>query len=151
MKLLKQYTDIDETLHYLRLQVIDSYSYALKNCPSFSHPRQLFYWLKGKLRYIHDTPGREVLQTMQTLFDKDKNVHGVAGAGDCDCFVITCLACCKVNEWNDLYINLAGRSKYYPVHIWSGINFDGQYYDMDLTEFIFDKIRRYPYNQKLSV
>lgn len=151
MKLLKQYKDIDETLHYLRLQVIDSYSYALKNCPTFSHPRQLFYYLKGKIRYMQDTAGREVLQTMQTLFDKENNVHGVAGGGDCDCFVITLLACCKVNGWNDLYIVLAGRSKDYPVHIWAGIDFEGKYYDMDCTEFVFDKIRSYPYKQKLAI
>jgi hypothetical protein len=139
------YQDINDTLRKLKIQVVDSLAYARENIPLCKDPETLFYYLKQRVHFKNDPRGVELLQTMQTLF---KN----GGRGDCDCFVITCLAACIVqgNGWQDLIVTIAGRSKVAPVHIWSGINWKGQYYAMDLTERKFDSERNYPLRQDLT-
>lgn len=145
-----RYKNINDTLRHLKIQVIDSLPYAKENVPKFNYPYQLFEWLKSNITYRNDPRDTELLQTMQTLFEG--NYPGYApGEGDCDCFVISCLASCYVQgpKWRDLIVTIAGRDKFSPVHIWSGINFDGQYYAMDLTQPEFDSTRHYKYTQDL--
>lgn len=145
------YKNIDDTLKNLKIQVIDSIAYASEVVPQFNHPEELFYWLKTNTIYRNDPPAIELLQTMQTLFEGAYPGYS-PGQGDCDCFVITCLASCisQGEGWNNLIVTLAGRDKISPVHIWSGINFEGQFYDMDLTQPEFDSTRDYKYTQDLK-
>jgi len=144
------YKNINHTLKHLKIQVVDSLPYAKENVPQFNHPRELFYWLKDNTIYENDPKNVELLQTLQTLLEG--SYTGTPGAGDCDCFVIATLACCAVQGrgWKNLDVVLAGRSKLAPVHIWSGITFNGQYYDMDLTQPDFDDTRHYPLTQELK-
>lgn len=146
------YKNINDTLKHLRVQVIDSIPYASDVVPKFNYPNELFDWLKARTTYRNDPKNTELLQTMQTLFEGAYPGY-YPGEGDCDCFVITCLASCFVQgeKWHNLTVTLAGRDKIAPVHIWSGINFGGQYYDMDLTQPDFDTRRSYKYTQDLKV
>ena len=148
-KLIKPYKDINDTVRHIRLQVEHSIPFAAEVCPTFDHPAQLFRWLKDRLIYRKDPNGRELLQTMQTLWHGE--YYGIPGAGDCDCFSITALACCYIQEWRGpLWIKLAGRSKSAPVHIWSGIDWNGKEYAVDLTNKTPDHERHYPIIQRLE-
>lgn len=144
-----KYKNIDHTIKQLRRQVIDSYDFASKTCPEFSSPEDLFYWLKKQVVYKNDPPGVEFLQTMQTLYSDNK--YNRAREGDCDCFVITTLACFKVNGWNNIFIVLAGRDRNKPAHIYSGIEVDGKIEYLDLTNPYYNMERNYKYKQILPI
>ena len=142
------YKDITVTIELLKVQVIDSKDFALQWLREhiYNTPEQMFYDLKDRIFYINDKKGTEQLQSMQTLFSDKYNVHGLAGAGDCDCFTITVTVLSLLKGWNTKII-LAGRSKKYPVHIYNRIN-DKPF---DLTEPFYNSERNYPYKQVLEV
>lgn len=144
----KRYTSLNECLNYLRLQIEESLNYADKVTPNFQHPADFFHWLKPQLIYRKDPKNTELLQSMKTLLKN--NFYGTPGAGDCDCFTITAAACCMVNNWRT-YIILAGRNKYAPVHIWSGVTIDGKDFNLDFTNKIPNFTRPYPYKQKIYI
>ena len=76
-------------MYYLYLQIKDSLKFADTFLPGhIQTPAALFTLLKNNIVFVNDGPN-EILQSMQTLMDESKNVWHVAGAGDCDCFVIT--------------------------------------------------------------
>jgi hypothetical protein len=150
MELKKRYSNINDTLRHLRLQVEESLNFAQNYVPSFSSPVELFLWLKPQLKYKNDPKGVELLQSMPTLIKN--NFYGVSGMGDCDCFTIAMLASCMVQNWRGKnFIILAGRNKFTPVHIWSGVDLNNNNYNLDLTNAIPNKVRDYPYTQKLYV
>lgn len=142
-----KYRDIDHTINQLRRQVIDSYDFASETCPVFNSPEDLFYWLKTQVLYKNDPPGVEFLQTMKTLYSDNK--YNRAGEGDCDCFVITTLACMKVNGWDNIFIVLVGRNKGRPAHIYSGVEVNGKMHYLDLTNPYYNMERKYKYKQIL--
>ena len=144
----KRYKDINDTLKYIRLQIEESIPYADKKCPTFSSPSNLFFWLKPRLTYKKDPNKIELLQSMPTLMEN--NYHGTPGAGDCDCFSIAMASCCISQGWKT-FIILAGRNKFTPVHIWTGVTIDGKDYNLDLTNSIPFKTRDYPYQQKIYI
>ncbi len=150
MELKQRYKNINDTLRHLRLQVEESLPFASKYVPNFRSPVDLFLWLKPQLIYKNDPKGVELLQSMPTLLKN--NYYGVSGMGDCDCFTISCLASCMVQNWSGkCFIILAGRNKFTPVHIWSGIDIGSNTYNLDLTNKIPNKVRDYPYTQKLYI
>lgn len=144
------YKDLNDTLRKIKLQVIDSIAFADRIVPDIQTPRELFDWLKPQLKYKDDPKGVEYLQTMQTLF---KN----GGQGDCDCFVITTLACMIVLGWQDIFVDLVGYDKRAPVHIYSEINWNGQRVILDFTNSSYNHERtkgvrgKYKYRQRLPV
>lgn len=110
-------------------------------------PAEVFDFLKSEVVYKHDPPGVELLQSMPTLFSED-NVHGIYGAGDCDCFTTASLASLCVKGYNSgLGIYLVGRSKDAPVHIYAAIHS----IPFDLTNNKLGQERHYPYKQFLPV
>jgi hypothetical protein len=149
MELKKNYKNINDTLRHLRLQFEESLNFANSYVPKFSDPVQLFLWLKPQLKYRNDPKNTELLQSFPTLILN--NFYGIPGTGDCDCFTIAALASCAVQKWNDkkLYIILAGRNKFTPVHIWSGVELSGENYPLDFTNAIPGKVRPYAYTQKM--
>lgn len=150
MKLKKKYLSLNETLQYMRLQIAEGLNYAAENCPRFNNAAELFYYLKPRLKYKHDPHEVELLQSLPTLLNANENFWGVAGAGDCDCFVIAALTLFNTSEIKGrAWIKLAGRSKQYPVHIWCGIDHNGEELTIDLTERKFNTERPYPYIQKI--
>lgn len=138
-----RYKDLTTTLKYLKIQVIESIPFAAEKCPAFKNdPKALFNWLKMWTRYKNDPDGIELLQTMQTLWAN-------GGQGDCDCFVITTLACLVVNGYKDIDVVLVGRSRRHAVHIYTQVCVNGQTYILDLTNRYFDHERSYPFKQVL--
>jgi len=146
MILKKRYTTLNEVLMYIKIQSVDSLPFAAKVCPNFENAEDLFYWLKKKTKYKNDPKGIELLQTMQTLF---KN----GGRGDCDCFVITSLACFIVLGFDNVNICLVGRERSHPVHIYTALYDDnGNRFVFDLTNRHFNQERNnYNYIQELPV
>lgn len=109
-------------------------------------PAELFDYLKSETVYINDPEGIELLQSMPTLFS-EKNIHGIYGAGDCDCFTLASLACFKAKRFTNYRIVLVGRSKSAPVHIYSELN--GK--PFDLTNNTYGAERNYPFKQVLPI
>lgn len=143
----RKYKDINDTLRHIRLQVLQSIPYATAEVPDFHSPDQLYRWLKNRTVYKNDPKGVELLQTMPTLINGD--YWGTPGAGDCDCFSITTLACCQVLGWK-MWLKLAGRDRDTPVHIWTGVTIKGEDIAMDLTEPTIGRERPYKYVQKIN-
>lgn len=133
----------------IRLQIIDSVQFCYDYVPALESPRELFNYLKPMLTFKHDAPNTETLQSAQTLFFN--NVHGKAGAGDCDCFTILASAAFIAQGWGHFNIVLAGRNKYNPVHIYNTIEWHGQNFIFDLTEPKFNQGRKYNYEQILPI
>lgn len=145
MQLRKPYKDINETLHYLGVQVCDSINYCNIHFNGFDDPENLFYHLKSVISYKNDPTGVELIQSVPTMFEN--NPHGKSGAGDCDCFVVLALSCFFVNGFNDFGIKLFGRSKKQPVHISCYV----ENKNFDLTNPFYDYERPYRYVQKLKI
>lgn len=147
--LREQYQDINRTLKGIRTQVIDSLQWSAENLPKFKNPEQLFKYCKQITTYKNDPHEVELLQTVPTLLCD--NWHGEAGAGDCDCFTILTLTLCITSGWNDNYIVLVGRTKLAPVHIYSAVKVNGQFYTLDLTNPYINVERPYKYRQFIPV
>lgn len=136
------YPGLTKTLKYLKIQAIESIPFAAEKCPMFTNPRDLFYWLKTWLRYENDPEKTELLQTMQTMWDN-------GGRGDCDCFVITTIACLYVMGFPSTDVILVGRKPSNAVHIYTQVIYKGEPYILDLTNSLYDYERSYPYKQVL--
>jgi len=133
MILEKKYKDLNEVLRFMKLQIIDSIPFAAKICPYFQTPKDLWKWIDSKYKFVDDDkntiPGkrpRELLQTMQTLVSRK-------WTGDCDCIVITTLACLIVNGFEDINIALVGRKRKNAVHIYVVIYDNGERIVLDFT------------------
>ena len=149
MILKKKYIGIDDTMKHIKKQIIDSVDYCLINIPAMEDPRELFYYLKNIVTYKNDPKNIELLQTAQTLIEN--NFHDIPGAGDCDCFTILTVAAMISQNWDNIYIDLVGRSKSSPVHIYSHIIWNGQRQVLDLTNKQFNQERPYPFKQEIKV
>lgn len=148
--LKRKYVDINDTLREIKTQIIDGLPYALKKCPRFSNPKQLFDWFNDRVNYKNDPKNIELLQCLPTLLTEN-NFHGRKGAGDCDCFTIGEITLMIAQNWDDINVVLAGRSLKCPVHIYAEIKWNGRWYTMDLTNKKFDKERFYKYTQRIPV
>lgn len=150
MEYLEKYESLDRTIELMKFQVVDSLEFANQVCPKVSTPKELWDWLKPKLHFKDDEAGYEDLQSMQTLFLKK-------GMGDCDCFVITTLACLIVNNFQNIAICLAGYDKRGATHIYSQVEFNGSRVVLDFTNPNFNQERnsgpkgKYKYRQIVSV
>lgn len=133
------YKNINDTLKHMKIQIIDSLPFACKTVPEMDSPEELFDYLKERVRYKNDPKGVELLQTMQTLMLG--KFWGTPGYGDCDCFVITTLACMICQGWNNLFICLVARESKSPVHIYTVIYWNGQRQVFDLTNRNFNHER----------
>lgn len=142
-----QYKDLNHALRKFRGQVSESIPYCIENFPSLSSPEKIFKYLKPRVTYKKDPPGRELFQTTQTLFENNR--HGIPGAGDCDCFTNTALAMLIANGFTDCGIVLAGRNPFTAKHIYVYVNDKGKRKVFDLTNGSFDYERYYPYKQSV--
>jgi len=150
MKARMPYKDINHTLKMLKKQVISGIPFALKHCPKFDTPEQVFYWLKDNTTYKLDPKGIELLQSLPTLITEN-NWHGKQGHGDCDCFTIALLTLLAANGFDNLYVILVGRNRFTPVHIYCGlIDNEKTLRILDLTNPQYDTERKYPYRQHLK-
>lgn len=144
MILKKPYKNITDTMLHVKAQIVDSIDFAFETIPNeIQTPEQLFAWLKSKVVFEDDEESVEHLRTMQSLAENNWR-------GDCDCFTITSVACMIAKNWDNVFIDLVGRKKTYPVHIYSEIIWQGQREVFDLTNPKFNFERPgYKYRQRL--
>lgn len=139
MKAIRDYTNLPDVLIDIKTQVKESLIFAAKNVPFFTNPSDLFYWLKGNITYRADPNKVELLMTMQTFFSGVRT--GTPGAGDCDDFTITALACLLALGFDDVFIVLVGYNEETPVHIYPAVNDNGLKW-FDLTNNFYNQQRK---------
>lgn len=148
MILLKEYEDLNDVLLHIKIQIQESIDFARQYCPDVSDPRELFYWLHDRVKYMSDPVTIELIMTMETMMNGTRT--GVPGGGDCDDFTITGVASLIACGFEDVQIVLAGRRKDNPVHIYCRVKYGGDWYAFDLTNEQFDYERNYKYIQNLD-
>ena len=133
-----------KALQYLKLQVIDSLPDVDTYFPySISSPFD--YWLIAKdlVTYKNDPKGIETFKSLATLAEENF-------LGDCDCFTIMTLAVLEIKtDWPQIVV-LAGKGPKHPTHIYSGVNWKGNFISLDLTNPMFNFERNYKYKQYLD-
>jgi hypothetical protein len=98
--------------------------------------------------YRHDPPGVELLQSMPTLMHR--NFYGIPGAGDCDCFTITTVACCKV-ENIPVRIVVVGNTTKNPTHVYAEVLDGGRWTAFDLCSPFYGETKKYRYLSIIKV
>jgi len=143
-----QTNDISETVAGIADRIDASLNFAQIWVPGDCRtPHDLFYLLKSSTSFQHDKPGVEQIQSMQTLFTE--NIHGIPGAGDCDCLTVAACASLHVIGYQ-CGIVLQGNGKY-ATHVlayyrdWNNI-----IYPFDLTEN-FQDLRPYKKSQYIKI
>jgi len=142
------FENINQTLKGIHTQVCDSLEYCANEMPVYDNPLQMYYGLLPLVKYKNDPPGIELLQSVPTLFDN--NYWGISGAGDCDCMSILVLSMCAVHGWSRQRIVLCGRTKSYPVHIFTEVFYKGKWHTMDLTRKLYNTHKEYKFYQLLE-
>ena len=148
MVLKEKYTTLQRTLDMMQLQIEDSLSFARNFVPRGETPRSLFALLKQHTTYRHDPPGVELLQSMPTLMHN--NFYGIPGAGDCDCFTITAVACCKV-EKIPVRIVVVGNTAKNPTHVYAEVLDGGRWTAFDLCSPFYGETKKYRYLSRIKV
>jgi len=148
MILLKKYESLEDVLKFIKLQIRDSIQYAKDSIPAFSDPAELFYWLKDRVIYKSDPVTIELIMTMETMMSGSRT--GTPGAGDCDDFTITAMACLIACGFSKNRIVLTGKNSDSPVHIYVSTFYNGNWYAFDLTNENFDQERKYKFKQELD-
>lgn len=140
------YPGLNESLKHLRVQVIHSLPYAVRNCPKdLKTPEAVFKYCKEKFIYKSDPIGVELFQTVPTLLTA--NVLGTPGSGDCDDATIFVLTILLINGFSNCGIVLTGRQKSNPTHIYAYCDDNGTRKILDLTNKNFNEERPYPFKQ----
>ena len=145
-----KYLSLEQALQALKVQAVDSLP-AAERLNLQGTPAEIFSYLKTVLKYVPDPRGNELLQQLDTLLnDNGMNKHGVAGAGDCDCFTIAALAVLYNAGYTNLYVTIAGNFSDGPSHVYPELLINKKYYTFDLTEPYYNKRRSYVYFQRLK-
>jgi len=148
VELKEKYTTLQRTLDCMQLQIEESLSFARNFVPRGETPRSLFTLLKQHTTYRLDPPGVELLQSMPTLMHN--NFYGISGAGDCDCFTITAVACCKV-EKIPVRIVVVGNTAKNPTHVYCEVMDGGRWVAFDLCSPFYGDTKKYRYLSRIKV
>lgn len=145
------YPGLSASLKHLRVQVIHSLPYAVRNLPALNTPEQIFNYCKSRYTFKSDPRGTELFQTVPTLLED--NEIGAPGTGDCDDATIFCLTMLLRSNFRNCGIVLAGRSNNLATHIYAYVDTDenGRQY-LDLTTSKFNKEGgqgKYSHRQKI--
>lgn len=145
MELLIKYPGIQKVMQAMKLQILESIPYAQQHFYGYSDPADLFTALRERLTYQDDPKGKEYIQTLKTLLEKNN------GYGDCDCFSVAAASCLCVNGFRNIII-LASNDSRSPTHVYNGVEGVGNTYtSFDLTEDYYGSERIYKYHQFLPV
>lgn len=138
------YRSLEHTLKGLKVQVQDSMPYIGDYVPdTITSPKELFYYLRDLVIYKNDPKGKELLQTVQTLFEES------GGKGDCDCFTILSLASFYYLGFLPAEVILVSKHKHAATHIYTQVYDDGEMKAFDLTNPTYGMERSYKYKQTL--
>jgi len=130
MVVIKNHT-LQDTVDGIYSQALASIPYAL-TLPCGSNPLDIYYYLQSVTSYENDKKGIEQIQKLQTMLGP-ANIHGKAGAGDCDCFTVAVLACLAAAGYDRAYIVLIGNSLAEPTHVYPAVDYMGERFALDLT------------------
>lgn len=149
----KKYKDLNETLYWLIQQSIESIPYCQKKWGENNSIKNIWTIGKMNLRYKNDKKGVEQIQSAGTLFEN--NIHGISGAGDCDCFTVFTIAMLLANGYQEknILIVLQGRKKNQAVHIFTAVKDPetNKLIYIDFTEPHFNTKRKYPFIQFVPI
>lgn len=148
MKTKIPYKNIAHTIKMMGKQIEESIDYAYDFCGADCTPKELFWILRQNTTYKNDPPGVELLQTMPSLFDD--NYWGIPGAGDCDCFTITAVACCKALDI-PCRIVIVGNSAAAPSHVYAEVLDNGKWTPFDLVNPYYGQTKPYAYKKIINV
>jgi hypothetical protein len=122
---------LNEVLQLIVKQAKKGYKFA-ENANAPKDPISIYYWLSARTVFVDDNQNYEQLQQISTLLG-DRNVHGIRGAGDCDCFTIAILSLLYAAGYNKAYLVLVGNNTKVPTHIFPAVDYMGIIYPLDLT------------------
>lgn len=121
----------------------ENINFAQKFFPPFKDGNEIWETIKPLTKFKADPPTVDTIQGISTLFNSRKNIHGVSGQGDCDCFVSALASIAIANNLPFEYI-VQGNNK--PSHI--AIKVGGVI--LDLTNPIPDYLRQYNFTKYIN-
>jgi len=133
------------TVELINIQANDpeNIKFAQKYFPPFKDGEQIWETIKPLTKFKADPPTVDTIQGISTLFNSRKNIHGISGQGDCDCFVSALASIAIANKLPFEYI-IQGNTK--PSHI--AIKVGGVI--LDLTNPIPDYLRQYNFTKYIN-
>lgn len=148
MRTKYRYKSLADTLEQMGKQVFMSLNFAQDFIPRIKNPAELFWILKNNVVYKNDPVGIELLQTLPSLMED--NFWGIPGAGDCDCFTIAALACCKVRDI-PVRVVLVGNDRMAPTHIYTEVLDEKRWVPFDLVAPQYGITKPYKYKEIVNV
>lgn len=141
----EKFTSPQRTLELIEIQANapENVSFAKKYFPPFNNGIEIWEKLKPITRFKADPKEIDTIQGISTLFSNTRNIHGVSGLGDCDCFTSALASIAISNKLPYQYI-IQGNDK--PSHI--AIKIDGTI--LDLTNPIPDYLRQYQFTKYIN-
>ncbi|MDW8347131.1 MAG: hypothetical protein RML94_09265 [Bacteroidia bacterium] len=109
-------------------------------------PEELFYFLKAKVKYRKDPPGKELIMKLSTFV---KNNY----EGDCDDFTVISISLLKYFGFSKIFVKLVGNKATSPSHVYC-IVYDyctNAFVPFDLTNERYGDERYYKYYQLIEV
>ena len=142
-----KYPGLQKTLNYLYDQSLISVEYCAQKFGQNLSIDEIWTIGKQNLIYQNDAKGIEQIQSVGTLFEN--NIHGIPGAGDCDCFTVFSIAMLLANgyELEKIKIVLQGNERQAPSHIFT--MYENKF--IDFTEPFFNVCRNYNFYQILHL
>ena len=148
MKMKIPYKNLHHTIEMMGKQIEESIPYAQKFVPRDCDAKELFWILRNNVKYVNDPDGIELLQSMPSMFED--NYHGIPGAGDCDCFTITAIACCLVSNI-PCRIVVVGNNPSAPSHVYAEVMDNGKWIPFDLVNAYYGETKNYAYKTYIDV
>jgi hypothetical protein len=148
MKIKIPYKNIRHTISMMQKQIEESLDYAEDFTPRDTTPKELFWIMRQNLTYKNDPPGVELLQSFPSMMED--NYHGTPGAGDCDCFTIAAVACCKA-AGIPCRIVIVGNSPAAPSHVYCEVADGGEWVPFDLVNPWYGHTKKYAYKKIIDV
>lgn len=141
----EKFTSPARTLELIELQANqpENLKFASSYFPKFKSGIEIFKTLKPLVKFKSDPPDNDTIQGISTLFSNAKNIHGLSGLGDCDCFVSAVASIAIANKLPFQYI-IQGNDK--PSHIAIKVCND----IVDLTNPTANYLRNYNFTKYIS-
>ncbi|NBT88368.1 MAG: hypothetical protein EBT51_08720 [Flavobacteriaceae bacterium] len=148
MKMKIPYRNIAHTVEMMGKQIEASIDFANDFVPIDTDPKELFWILRQNTTYKNDPPGVELLQSMPSMFED--NYWGIPGAGDCDCFTISAVACCLVADI-PCRIVIVGNNSEAPSHVYAEVLDNGKWTPFDLVNPYYGQTKPYAFKKIINV
>jgi len=145
MKHKEKFISPQRTLELINLQANapENIAFAKKYFPPFTDALDIWDKVKPMVKFKSDPADIDTIQGISTLFSNVKNIHGISGRGDCDCFVAALASIAIANKLPFQYI-IQGNEK--PSHIAIKINNT----ILDLTNPIPNYLRSYNFTKYIN-